>query len=105
MQWLWLANHPGDYVLSCAPQHRQDIGMRCVRIIVKEFDPPVTLTAHFSGGMQDDPLEHLPAFDSLDCSDQTMATLGITEPALAPLLFRREQALHRPEFHKLIRSE
>jgi hypothetical protein len=104
MPWLGVARHPGDYVLSRPVQHLEDIRMRRVRVVVKELDPPITLAADFSRSVQDHPLEHLSAFYSLDCTDQAMAALSIPQPALAPLLFGCEQALHRPEFRKLTRS-
>jgi hypothetical protein len=104
MPWPGIASHPGDYVLPRLVQHLEDISMRRVRVVVKELDPPITLAAHLSRGVQDDPLEHLSAFYRLDCTDQAMSALSITQPALAPLLLGGEQALHRPEFRKLTRS-
>ena len=78
--------------------------MRRVRIIVEEFDPPITLPAYLSGRLQDDPLEHLPAFHGLDCTNQAMATMGIAQSALAPLLLGREQVFHRRQLRELIGS-
>jgi len=95
------ANHPGDYVLPGALQRLENICVCRVRIVVEEFDPPITLSADLSGRVQDDTLEHLPAFNGLDCTDQTVATIGVTQPALAPLLLGRKHTLHRPEFHEL----
>ena len=79
--------------------------MRRMRVIIKELDPPVTLAAHLPRGVQDDPLEHLSPFYCLDRTHQAMAALSISQPALAPLLFGCEQALHRPKFRQLTRSK
>jgi hypothetical protein len=102
MPRLRVTNHPGDYVFPGALQRLQNIRMRRVRIVVKEFDPPITLSTDLSGRLQDDALEQLPPFHGLDCADQAMPAMGIAQPALAPLLVGREQALHRPEFHELL---
>jgi hypothetical protein len=104
MPWLRVVNHPGDDILPRPVQHLQNVRMGRVRIIVKEFDPPVTFAAHLPGGVQDDPLKHLSALYGLDCADQAMTTLRIAQPAFAPLLFGREQALHRAELCELDRS-
>src|SRR4029077_20114663 len=58
----------------------------------------IALAADFSGSLQDRFLQHLPAADGLDCADETMATMGIAQAALAPLLLGCEHALHRAEF-------
>jgi len=101
---LGVADHPGDYVLPGTLERLQNISVCRVRIVVEEFDPPITLSADLSGRMQDDTLEHLPAFHGLDCTDQAVATMGVAQPALAPLLLGRKHALHRPEFHELFGS-
>src|SRR6202030_2251213 len=90
------ADHPVDHASPRAAQHLEHIGMRRARVVVKEFDPPIALAADFSSGLQNGLLQHLPASDRLDCADQAMAAISVTQPALTPLLPGYEHALHLP---------
>jgi hypothetical protein len=78
-------------------QHREDVGMRRARVVVKKFDPPVTLSADLPGGLQNDLLQQLSAVDRFDCANQAMTAMRVAQPAFAPLLLCGEQPFDRPE--------
>ena len=94
---LRLTNHSRDDVFARTTEHSKDIGMRRARVVVEEFDPPVTLSADFSGRVQNDLLQQLSPVDRFDCADEAMTAMRIAQSAFAPLLFCGKQTLNGTE--------
>jgi hypothetical protein len=106
--WLWIAfsGHAGDYVLPGAAQDGEHIRMGRSRIVIKGFDPPITLAAHLARGAQDDPRCFRAATGGLDRSYEAEPAFAVAQPALAPLVLDGEQPLHssEPGEHWIVRK-
>jgi len=75
------------------------------RVVIEAFDPPIVLSANFSGSAQNDRLEDLPRFHSLHRAEQTAAAPAIIQLALAPLLLGCEQAFYCAELGERVVSK
>jgi hypothetical protein len=98
-------DHASDDVFTGSAENTQDIRMSRARIVIERLDPPITSAAHLAGRTQDDRFEELSRVYRLHRSYQTMSTISVTQSALAPLPFARQQAFYRAEFGEWMISE
>jgi hypothetical protein len=91
------ARHLREYLFPRAAQYRQYFAVRGKWMVVEGFDPPVPPSADLPDGTQDNARQVLPSISRLDRSDEAMPTLGVPQPAFAPLLLAREQRFDEPQ--------